>query len=521
MKSKKILIFTAMVILSLVTVLVLQTNVYATKTEILDGNGILNVNSIKPTSEEECYNYISNHLMTMEGINEAFPINIKSDYTECDIEIFYTDGTNETKKNVKISYKDSNATIKEKINEIAEKIPAERTFEINDLEIINYWLNGYRKNYDAKSRDTIANYSGELKKEFNNKNIGISFTTATGAGSDAVFYQEALGEAVLKYNEINYASLPFIGTRINNIIYVPDNTENTKEELLVAAQKRIDNYLGTKGKIKLEYAGTVMDACLRYYYENDTEWKEMDENMTFEEYLNSPFRPAISLNEETGLDEISEDTYAFSTTINQAKHYLLIKRDSSRMVTPVYKNTDLLTNIQINSDSSSIPLDTNIKAEKLISGDVYDKIIKLLNVNENETFDLNLYSNSVNKYIKKLNDTTFEVKIPLPENLRNKELKAFYVDSNNEIIEYDVTVKDGYAIFLTDHFSIYTIAEKKNINNTQINESEETSENISSKSDKGEKDETPKTGVIDFISYAFVVATVSTLGIAFIIRKNK
>ena len=517
MKSKKILIFASMVILSLVTILVLQRNVLAANVEILDGNGNLVVNSIKPTTEQECYVYISNKLMTMDGINEAFPVNINSDYTVCDIEIYYSDGTNETLKNVKVVYKDGNEKTKAIIDNFAKKIPAEKTFNLNDLEIINYWLNGYDKNDNSKYRDIMANYSGELKEILNNANIGISFTTATGAGSNAVFYQEALGEAVLSYNGINYANLNFVGARVNNIIYVPDNTGNTKEELLAAAQKRIDEYVGTKGKVTLSYEGDIMEACLKYYYENFTEWKEMDENMTFEEYKNSPFRPAIDLREETGLDEIAEDTYCFSATIKGVKHYIIIERNSSKMLTPSYKTSDINTNVQINSTSSLIPLDTVIQAEEITSGNDYEKILKILNVEDSTTFDLKLFSNSMNKNITKLDKTTFEVKIPLPENLKDKTLIVYYIDSNGKIIEYDVNIKDGYAIFTTDHFSIYTIAEKKTIAETPINESEQISENVSL---KDEKDETPKTGTTDIIGYVLFVATISALGINLIIQKE-
>ena len=40
--------------------------------------------------------------------------------------------------------------------------------------------------------------------------------------------------------------------------------------------------------------------------------------------------------------------------------------------------------------------------------------------------------------------------------------KHFYqVKGTGEKEEHDVTIKDGYAVFTTDHFSIYTLAEKK------------------------------------------------------------
>lgn len=75
-------------------------------------------------------------------------------------------------------------------------------------------------------------------------------------------------------------------------------------------------------------------------------------------------------------------------------------------------------------------------------------------------FDLKLYSDAQNKFIKKIDNGTFEVRIPIHNELKNKELGVYYVDENNNKQVYDVTIKDGYAIFNTDHFSIYTLAEK-------------------------------------------------------------
>ena len=75
-------------------------------------------------------------------------------------------------------------------------------------------------------------------------------------------------------------------------------------------------------------------------------------------------------------------------------------------------------------------------------------------------FDLKLYSGSTG-YITKLEDGKFKIKLPIKKELQGKTLKVFYVDENDKIVEYPVTIsEDGeYAIFETDHFSIYTLAE--------------------------------------------------------------
>ncbi len=81
-------------------------------------------------------------------------------------------------------------------------------------------------------------------------------------------------------------------------------------------------------------------------------------------------------------------------------------------------------------------------------------------------YDLKLFSKSLDNYVSKLVNGSFEVKIPIKDEYKNKNLIAYYVDDNGKVTEYEVTVKDGYAIFNTDHFSIYTLG-VKNVNNPQ------------------------------------------------------
>lgn len=63
------------------------------------------------------------------------------------------------------------------------------------------------------------------------------------------------------------------------------------------------------------------------------------------------------------------------------------------------------------------------------------------------------------KHITKLDDGSFEVKIPITEDFEGKDLVAYYVKDNGEKETYtvDTTSEPGYAIFTTTHFSIYTL----------------------------------------------------------------
>ena len=135
------------------------------------------------------------------------------------------------------------------------------------------------------------------------------------------------------------------------------------------------------------------------------------------------------------------------------------------------KTKDAKSGITINNTTTSktLPFDTLIQVSKLTSGNDYDKVVnaleKLINKDNIEMFDLKLFSNAINNYITKLDDGSFEVRIPLSDNFKDKtNLIAYYVDENNNIKEYNVKIEVvddiKYAVFTTDHFSIYTLAEK-------------------------------------------------------------
>ena len=74
-------------------------------------------------------------------------------------------------------------------------------------------------------------------------------------------------------------------------------------------------------------------------------------------------------------------------------------------------------------------------------------------------FDISLFSNSVNKYISKLENGSFEVRIPINEKFKDKNLVVYYVDDIGKVTEYPVEISNNEAIFKTNHFSIYTLAE--------------------------------------------------------------
>ena len=49
------------------------------------------------------------------------------------------------------------------------------------------------------------------------------------------------------------------------------------------------------------------------------------------------------------------------------------------------------------------------------------------------------------------------MKIPVPKEYEGKELFIYYINSNNKIEKHNVTIKDGFASFETNHFSTYIL----------------------------------------------------------------
>jgi len=367
------------------------------------------------------------------------------------------------------------------------------------------------------------------------------------------------------YDGVIYAFRDRTGVWANHIMYVPDNTGETKDELISVIQKRIEE-IGGKDKIKIKYAGKLselkeakiaehnriiadceeginecnnktleinkkiednevmlQEAWKKHeeaqnktneymhlieiatndeeranYTEKYNEWNEklikfaeenskindsvVEENQTLREQL-SKINTELANYETTKVQEENYKQYYieqienedgeyyflknaagdnyFTATVGDVVYNFIVIKDSKKMVTPTVKTSDVKTDVTISTLNPSLPLDTTISVNRLTSGEEYEKIIKILGVNNSETFDLTLYSGSLDKNITKLDNGKFEVKIPISKDFEGKTLVVYYVDDKENVTEYEVTVKDGYAIFTTDHFSIYTLAEKK------------------------------------------------------------
>lgn len=313
------------------------------------------------------------------------------------------------------------------INKIADKIDddnlEETGFILNDLYLINY-LNVE----DEEINDNLAlNFAKDLIELTNGSNMSYEFDFRCGNSGNGL--HSALGGNVVVY----YNDVPVDTTKIAlnyvNVIYVPKDTADSDEARIAAALKRITDYLGTNKGISMTKGGTLESIS-----EVDYHW-----------------------NARKFFDETTSGTNYYNLTINGRTYkFVICKKDASELETPKYVGTDVLSNITITSDNTTIPLDTAVTVKKVEN----NTIKEALGTDVYAAYDISLYSNAKQAKIEKIKDGVFKVSVPVPENLKDKNITVYYINSEGEKEEHKATVTDGIATFETDHFSTYVLAEK-------------------------------------------------------------
>lgn len=404
------------------------------------------------------------------------------------------------------------ADIYEATQKLVEKFPKDREwFIVKDLEFVNYLVNSNLEN-DGMG-DTLANYSSELKGILDNYNYTLLVDVR--AGSDDPFCTENVGFAKFLQDGVVYHVTEPLGARAEHVIYVPDDTADTPEALMAAAEKRVTDYFGkdiidiqlsdyTVEKYKEEtladYDAQLAEAeaqipALKARMDelqaliDEESCKENPDQMLIEQYTVEHSNTWFTLTDYEWIAESVPDDiksfndnfkaggdyeylsnaaggYIFDVSFNGSVYYqFIIIKDSSQMITPTYKTVDYATKVEINTEDSSVPLDTIISADVLTSGTEYDRIKGALNEEKIYMYDLSLYSSTTGQNVSKLENGEFQVKIPVPAGFDSNDMTVYYVDADNKVTEHAVTIENSYVTFTTDHFSIYTLAISSNAEN--------------------------------------------------------
>ena len=358
-------------------------------------------------------------------------------------------------------------TIKNYSNKLKKFDVSENDVDINkyllldDLSLINYYV----ANKEIKM-PLAAKYTKEVNTITEGSNISFHMQDRLGSGGE--LYRYGAGTVAIAYNEYFYDLIDaIVGVYISNVIYIPQNTPNNKEAYITAAQERIDSYLGKTSKVKISYGGTL---------DSIGEGANFGEDITY---------------------KTRSDNNYYNVTINNKTYKFYIKKaNKNKLTEPVYSGKNLATNIKVSTNNASVPLDTNVEAKQVTNS----KLKNIIGTSNYESYDIKLKSESNVSKIEKLGNGSFKVSIPIDQKLNGKNLVVYYVDSNNKVTEHAVTINNNYATFETDHFSVYTLAEKpvKTV----------------------EKDISPETGTVDLAYLIMALAILSMTGTIILNKKE-
>lgn len=412
------------------------------------------VKSYQPTSKEEALYIFERAMMESDHWLDIMNVDTvcNATYTRCTVhEGSGPEGPTETWDFVY----EYDSDIKRVIDSIVSQLPEGKTkFALTEYDYINYLT--YGKGSDV----SMASFSSELKKYINYKN----FILDVRMGDGFPLYTAMGGIANFAYDETIYHVIPenYFAYH-NHLFYLEDDVTDERQAI--------------ENKIKAVFSNieiTVTEEGTVHEYLYDLFYSEYDLlNSWYSDYENADDYATQTIDAITN-NETNDYHYLTNYSLNNVYKviigeedsedaitvYFVAVKDSSKVINPELITSDLKTDVTI-STNNSIPLDTMIKVAKLTSGEEYEKIIDILKMTNVESFDLKLFSKSIDDYITKLDNGTFEVKIPISDNFRNKKLVVYYVDDDEKVTEYKVTIDGDFAVFYTDHFSTYTLAEAR------------------------------------------------------------
>ena len=391
--------------------------------------------------------------------------NCDEEMTECDV---YSVREAKELERIKITYQYDEA-IKKVVDRLIAKMGTnEKTFTLNDIESINYFYSNRKYIEDhpeiTESPEFVGyaleypSFSSDLKKFFEYSNFEIR----VGLGEDAPYYSTQAGEIQFWYKDTLYGIGPMTTVVDQHVVYIKEDATNIEE----AIKNRFSKYYKV---VNVEKITTKTVAQLLE-----------EEKETFEDYWDSTISTYPDHNGYANKEEYVEDMMNIMYNKEDAPGYFMTKAEEYQYLVEfedgfetalavVKDNTkandtrkvvtnDAGTGVEISTEGL-IPLDTLISVARVTSGEEYDKIVNLLKVDNAEIFDLKLFSTAENKFITELEDGTFNVRLPISEALKGKDLIVYYVKDDDTVEEHTVTADGDYAVFSTNHFSIYTLAE--------------------------------------------------------------
>ena len=170
----------------------------------------------------------------------------------------------------------------------------------------------------------------------------------------------------------------------------------------------------------------------------------------------------------------------------------------------IYTTQDTSTNIKLSANVGVVPDGTTLEVEAITSGDVFDAISEELGDVRFSIFNISLLSNNV---AIQPTDGTVEISIPIPSGYDTSNLVVYrFADDGSQEQEYAVTVDGNFAVFETDHFSNYVLAERS-------------ATNTNTDTDDSQLDSEPKTGIANPVTLVVSTLAIACLGLFICIKK--
>lgn len=347
----------------------------------------------------------------------------QSNNNTCDIIIYLSDNSNERLTetyNIKLVEK-YDESVENTIKKHTENL--KKSYQIDDMGYINQLIhyNEIEKFFGLEQGNIdLFKLYPEIKKHIES-NPNIEYIPVFGAGgwsnlnlgAGGVLFAYLDGIAVGMSDNFSYSTY--------RIVNISDKTENNTEAYINEALKRIKEYVNDD------------TYNINITYDNEaTELNCGDSDCEIGNYKTKIYKLVINNNE-----------YALGISPTDEKNIKKLKIESK----------DYQNDISVTTESSDVPLDTSVKSKDLTAQ--YKGFLKAYNID--------LYSGLKDEYITKIKDGII-VRIPLPNKYDKNKLDIYHINEDGKKGEkYQAVVEEingkKYAVFTTNHFSIYAIAE--------------------------------------------------------------
>lgn len=347
----------------------------------------------------------------------------QSNNNTCDIIIYLSDNLNERLTetyNIKLVEK-YDESVENTIKKHTENL--KKSYQIDDMGYINQLIhyNEIEKFFGLEQGNIdLFKLYPEIKKHIES-NPNIEYIPVFGAGGWSNLNLGAGGVLFAYFDGIAVGMSDSFSYSTYRIVNISDKTENNTEAYINEALKRIKEYVNDD------------TYNINITYDNEaTELNCGDSDCEIGNYKTKIYKLVINNNE-----------YALGISPTDEKNIKKLKIESN----------DYQNDISVTTESSDVPLDTSVKSKDLTAQ--YKGFLK--------TYNIDLYSGLKDEYITKIKDGII-VRIPLPNKYDKNKLDIYHINEDGKKGEkYQAVVEEingkKYAVFTTNHFSIYAIAE--------------------------------------------------------------